>query len=215
MRKFSLTPLISLFTLSLVFLLSACTDKPLSPKQVAEQFWQAAEQGHMDAAKQMVSWDTAGYLKYINDEKFKLKRVELGEADIQENVATFDTTLILQRKQGDDFRLPSRTVVIKTEGLWRVQLKQTMTAVLERSMNEAANQFNQLLREGMQELSKSLSGSVEEISKSLEQGAKELSGALEGNAKKFGESVEKFQQELEKSLPKPEKKTVPPSRKEI
>lgn len=214
MRKnlFSLANL--LLVISVSIFLSACGNKALSPRDVAEHFWQAAQQGHMDAAKQMVSWDTAGYLKYLSDDKFKLLRVELGEGDVKEKVATFDTQLIFQKADGDTIRLPAKTTLIKTEGVWRVQLKQTMAAVLEKSMDAAANQFNQLFREGLQELNKALTGSVDEISKSLEQGAKELGGALEENAKKWSESVEKFQQELEKSIPEP-KKQAPPSRKEI
>ncbi len=206
MRKF-------IFFLSLLLVLSACTDKVRSPLEVAEQFWQSAQQGKMDAAKQMVSWETVGYLKYINDEKFTLRRVEFGEQDIQENKVTIDTVLVLERKQGSDVRIPTRTVIIKTEGVWRVQLKQTMTAVLQQTMNEVANQFNQMLRKGMQELNKALTGSVDDISKSLEEGARELGEALEGNARELNDSLNQFQQELEKKLPKPEQS--PPSRKEI
>ena len=179
-----------------IFLLTACGEKTLNPQEVAEQFWQAAKQGEMDSAKQLVSWDTAGYLKYFSDDKFIIKRVELGESVTQEEKVSIDTLLVLEKKGSSDVRIPTKTVVVKTENVWRIQLKQTLTAVINQTVNAVANQFNQLLKEGMQELGKALSGSVNEISKSLEEGAKELGESLENNAKQFNESLDQLQQEL-------------------
>ena len=194
-----------LFVPFLVLGLAACgsSDKTLTANEVADQFWQAAQHGQMDSAKQLVSWQTASYLKYFKDEKFTIKRVELGESEVHADLVKIDTILVLQKKEGSDVRIPTKTVLVMTENLWRVQLKQTLAAVIDQTINAAANQFNQLLQEGMQELNKALSGSVEEISKSLEEGAKELGETFEGSAKQFGESLNQLQRELEKSMPKP------------
>lgn len=191
---------------------------------MAEQFWNSAQVGKLDAAKKMVTWDTSGYLKYFKDDKFNIKRVDFGEIEAQESLVKIDTALILERgskKQGkavasvakSDIRIPTQTILVKTEGVWRVQLKQTLAGVLNKTANAAANQFNQMLQQGMQELNNALSGSINEISKSLEEGAKDLGKTLEDNAKQFGDSLNQFQQELEKKMPKPEAKN--PSRKEI
>lgn len=184
-----------------------------------------------------MTWDTAGYLKYFNNDKFYIKRVDFGEIETQESLVKIETTLILGRgmkNQGkdieksngqkatdesgvvetkSDIRIPTQTILVKTEGVWRIQLKQTLAEVINKTANAAANQFNQLLQQGMQELNNALSGSINEISKSLEEGAKDLGKTLEDNAKQFGDSLNQFQQELEKQLPKSEPKD--PSRKEI
>jgi hypothetical protein len=205
-----------IITLFVSFVLSGCGDDSLAPEEVAEQFWDAAQQGKLETAKQYVYWETANYLKYFKAEKFNIKRVEFAEANVQESFVKIDTTLILEKKNkgNSDIRIPTQTVLIKTEGVWRVQLKQTLAAVINKTINAAANQFNQMLQEGMLELNKALSGSINEISKSLEEGAKELGDTLEDNAKHFGETFDKFQQELEKSIPK-SKDAQQPSRKEI
>ncbi len=203
-----------LIPLLITLMLTACGEKTQTPQEVAEQFWQSAQEGKLDSAKQLVSWDTAGYLKYFKDEKFVIKRVEFGESEAQDDLVKIDTTLILEKKEGSDIRIPTQTILVKTENVWRVQLKQTLAAVINQTLNAAANQFNQMLKEGMQELSKALSGSMSEITKSLEEGAKGLGEALDGNAKQFGESLNKLQQELEKSLPPP-KDNTPTFRKEI
>ncbi len=191
-----------LLSFLLALSLTACGDNPLTPNEVAEQFWQSAQQGKLESAKQLVSWQTVGYLKYFMDDKFTIKRVEFGESTTQEQRVEIDTILILEKKQGSDIRLPTKTVLIKTENVWRVQLKQTLAAVINQTINAAANQFNRMLQEGMSELNKALSGSINEISQSLEEGAKELGQTLEGNAKQFGDSLNQLQQELEKNIPK-------------
>ncbi|MEE9303157.1 MAG: hypothetical protein V3U84_05165 [Thiotrichaceae bacterium] len=203
-----------LISLIFVLTLTACGEKVQTPQEVAEQFWQSAQQGKMDSAKQLVSWDTASYLKYFKDEKFTIKRVEFGETDANEEWVKIETTLILQKKEGSDVRIPTKTVLVKTENVWRVQLKQTLSAVINQTLNAAANQFNRMLKEGMRELNKALSGSVNEITKSLGEGAKELGETLEDNAKQFGESLNNLQQELENKVPK-SKSDIPPSQKEI
>ncbi len=228
-------PVLFLFSLLVSFFLSACGgEKTLSPEEVAEQFWSSAQVGNLDAAKQMVTWDTSDYLKYFKDDKFNIKRVDFGEVITHDSLVKIDTTLVLERgekkdsqkesseadrraKVKSDIRIPTQTILVKTEGVWRVQLKQTLAEVINKTVNAAANQFNQMLQQGMQELNNAFSGSINEISKSLEEGAKELGKTLEGNAKQFGESLNQFQQELEnripQRIPKPEDKD--PSRKEI
>ncbi|HEC04642.1 MAG TPA: hypothetical protein ENI84_00400 [Thiothrix sp.] len=191
-----------LISFLLALSLTACGDKSLTPNEVAEQFWQSAQQGKLESAKQLVSWQTVGYLKYFRDDKFTIKRVEFGESTAQDERVEIDTILIIEKKQGSDVRLPTKTVLIKTENVWRVQLKQTLAAVINQTINAAANQFNRMIQEGMSELNKALSGSINEISQSLEEGAKELGQTLEGNAKQFGDSLNQLQQELEKSIPK-------------
>lgn len=202
-------------TLFVSLLLTGCDGKSLEPKDVAKQFWDAAQQGKLETAKIFVNWETVDYLKYFKAEKFKIKRVEFGEINSQESLIKIDTTLILEKKNKDssDVRIPTQTVLIKTEGVWRVQLKQTLAAVINKTINAAANQFNQMLQQGVLELNKALSGSIDEISKSLEEGAKDLGNTFEDNAKHFGDSFEKFQQELDKSLPKSNDSNS--SRKEI
>ena len=183
---------------SLFFTLVACGNNDSSdPKSVAEQFWSSAQQKKLDDAKQFVSWETADYLRYIEDEKLTITHVDLGEVFQADDITKIDTVIVLKKEKGDDIRIPTKTVLVKTEGVWRVQLKKTLTAVLTQTVRTAANQFNQLFSEGLNELDKVLSESVSVMSESLEQGAKELSESLEQNAEQFGHTLDEMKKELD------------------
>jgi len=188
-----------LFTLflTLVFL-SGCGGSN-APKDVAEQFWSFAQQKKLDQAKYYVSWETASYLKYMADDKFKIAHVDLSTVSEQEERVEIDTVIVLKREQGDNIRIPTKTVLIKTEGVWRIQLQKTLTGILKQSVNEAAGQFNQLLSEGLNELDKALNESVNAMSRSLEQGAKNLSKTLEESAGELGNTLDGFKKDLETS----------------
>ncbi len=166
-------------------LLSGCGDAN-EPKDVAEKFWSFAQEKELEQAKYYVSWETASYLKYIADEKFKIAHVDLGQMTEQAERVEIDTVIVLKRKQGDNIRIPTKTIVIKTENVWRIQLQETLTGIIKQTVNEAAGQFNQMLSDGLNELDKALSESVDSMSHSLEQGAKELSNTLDALKKDLG-----------------------------
>jgi hypothetical protein len=159
-------------------LLSGCGNND-APKDIAEQFWSFAQEKELDQAKYYVSWETASYLKYIADDKFKIAHVDLGKVTEKTERVEIDTIIVLARKQGDNIRIPTKTVLIKTEDVWRIQLQETLTGIIKQTVNEAAGQFNQMLSDGLNELDKALSESVDSVSHSLEQGAKELSNTLD------------------------------------
>lgn len=182
---------------SLVFMLVACGNNSDDPKSIAEQFWSSAQDKKLDEAKQLVSWETVDYLRYIQDEKLTISHVDLGEVLQADDVAKIDTVIVLKREKGDDIRIPTKTVLVKTEGVWRIQLKKTLATVLTQTVRTAANQFNQLFSEGLNELDKVLSESVGVMTKSLQQGAEELSKSLEENAEQFGNTLDEMKKELE------------------
>ena len=181
--------------------LVACTSND-APEDVAKTFWSAVQNQKMETAKQMVTWQSAGSLKYLADERMRIKRFEFGEIKKGENLTEIETMLVMDRKDGDNVRIPTQTVLVFTEGVWRVNLKSTISAVVKESVNKFANKFEQLMREGLQELDKALSNSMEDISESLEEGAKELGDSLEEGAKEFSKSMDELKKELEKRKPK-------------
>lgn len=177
--------------------LVACTSPAEKPNDVANAFWEAVQAKQLDAAKQYVTWDSAKHLNYFTDERMTISSFEFAEPVEKENLIAIDTVVVLERKDKDNVRLPTKTVLVKTEGVWRVELKQTLAAVLERSADKFANQLNQIFQQGISEIDKALAESVGELSGSLEQGAKELGSALEQNAGELSNSLKQFQLELE------------------
>ena len=79
--------------LLLVFSLVGCSSTADSPEATAKGFWQAVVDNDMEKAKTFATWDTVEYLKYLNHNKTKPERFDLGEKTISENNAEIAITL--------------------------------------------------------------------------------------------------------------------------
>ncbi len=169
------SPLKSLLfiVLSIVLLLTACTETQ-SPKQVSQQFWEAVQKRDMETAKQLSTWETVDYLKYLKVDKLHPERFELGEEMLGEKSAQISTTLYTSRQGSSGIKVPGVTVLVKIEQGWRVDVKQTLSTVVKETVNNVFEQLNGLMQEGVSELDKVLSESMNELGKALDQGAKEL-----------------------------------------
>ncbi len=163
--------------LSTIFFLSACTDKQ-SPKQVSQKFWEAIQKRDMETAKQLSTWDSVDYLKYLKVDKLHPERFELGEEMLGENSAQISTTLYTSRQGKSGIKVPGTTVLVKIEQGWRVDVKQTLSTVVKETVNNVFEQLNGLMQEGVSELDKVLSESMDELGKALDQGTKELRNEL-------------------------------------
>ncbi len=154
-------------------LLSGCTQSD-SPKSVTESFWKAVQIRDMETAKQMATWDTVDYLKYLKAEKLHPERFEIGEVVLSEARAEVAIILYTQKPGKTGVKVPGVTVLVKTEQGWRVDVKQTLNSVVKHTIDNVFNQLNNFMKEGLEELDKSLSDSMDEVGKALEEGAKEL-----------------------------------------
>jgi hypothetical protein len=162
-----------LLFVSLFLILSGCS-QPDTPKSVSEQFWKAVQVRDMEAAKQVATWDTVDYLKYLKTEKLHPERFELGEVMLSETRAEVATTLYTQKQGKSGIKVPGVTVLVKTEQGWRVDVKKTLNSVIKHTIDNVFNQLNGFMKEGLKELDKSLSDSMDEVGKALEEGAEEL-----------------------------------------
>jgi hypothetical protein len=180
---------LTLFPLFILILwLAGCNSSPMdTPESAAKHFWQAIIDKDMEKAKNLATWDTVDYLKYLNNSKMHPERFDLGEK--MEGDKTAEISVILHTKSAgeESIRVPGRTILIKTEHGWRIDVKKSLGSVIKQSVNNVFDQLNNMMQKGINELDKSFSDSMDEISKGLEEGAKEL------------------QRELEKALPDHEK----------
>lgn len=163
--------------LMLLLGLNACSSQD-TPKSVSSEFWQAVQIRDMESAKQVATWDTVDYLKYLKSEKLHPERFELGEEMIGESRAEVSTTLFMKKMGKAGVKLPGVTVLVKTEKGWRVDVKKTLGTVVKHTVNNVFDQLNGLMQEGIKELDKSLSESMDDIGKALEEGAEELKKEL-------------------------------------
>lgn len=159
--------------IGLIFLIAGCSG-PDTPKSVSEKFWKAIQARDMESAKQISTWDTVDYLKYLKAEKLHPERFELGEEMVSDTRAEVATTLFTQKQGKSGIKLPGMTVLVKSEQGWRVDVKKTLNSVIKHTVDNVFDQLNGFMQEGLKELDKSLSKSMNEVSKALEESAKEL-----------------------------------------
>ena len=171
------------FYFFILFLAGCSDDASDSPEAVTTIFWQAVIDKDMEQAKALATWDTVDYLKYINHSKTHPERFELGETMMGEKSAEIGVILHTGGQGKKSIRIPGRTILVKTEHGWRIDVKKSLGSVIKHTVNNVFDQLNNMMQQGINELDQSFSESMKEISKGLEEGTKEL------------------QQELEKALP--------------
>lgn len=152
---------------------SGCSQSD-SPKGVSEQFWKAVQERDMETAKQLSTWDTVDYLKYLKTQKLHPERYELGEVMLGETRAEIATILYTQKQGKSGFKVPGVTILVKTDKGWLVDVKKTLNSVVKHTIDNVFDQLNGFMQEGIKELDKSLSESMGEVGKALEEGTQEL-----------------------------------------
>ena len=168
--------LLGLFPIML--LLAACNGKEAAPESVAAEFWQAVIDKDMEKAKNLATWDSVDYLKYIRSGQLKPERYELGEVMRGDRSAVIETMLYSAQRGQASIKIPGRTALVSTEHGWRVDLKQTIGSTLKETVGTVFDQLNNLMQEGLKGFDKQLSESVKEIGKALEKSAEELRDEL-------------------------------------
>lgn len=172
--------LIRYFSLmSLVLLLSGCLSVSESDKarDATRNFWQAVVENNMEQAKQIATWDSTDYLKFIRSQQFEPRRFEIGELKIDEYTAEV-ATMVYTGAQGD-VSVPVRTILVRYEDEWRVDVQKTMGSMVSGAMGAVVNQLNGFLQDGLRGLDDALNQSIDQLGKGLEQGLQDLQKELE------------------------------------
>ncbi len=170
----------TIFLLSLLSIfLSGCMFSSESQNAVAvtEAFWQSVQDKDMEKAKQLSTWESAEYLKFVQSDKINAQRFETGEVkvtDVSAEVAT-----VLYGGNGGDVKIPVRTVLVRVDNDWRVDVQKTMGSMVSGAMGAVVQELNGFMQESLKGVDKALSQGIEELGKSLNQGLEQLQKDLE------------------------------------
>ncbi|MGB0848659.1 MAG: hypothetical protein ACPGSM_18145 [Thiolinea sp.] len=145
-------------------------------RAIANKFWQAVLAEDMEAAKQLVTWESAQYLKFLKSQQVDAQRFETGELLITDGVAEVATVLYGGDK--GEMKVPLRTVLIRYEEGWLIDVQKTMGSMVSGAMGTIVEQLNSFMQEGLKGLDDSLSDSIDELGKDLERGLDELKQEL-------------------------------------
>lgn len=184
----------------LVLAMAGCESKD-TPKSVSDEFWTAIQNNDMESAKQWVSWESVDYLKYFSDGKIRLKRYTVGESTEHSGSYHVATEVVVDTKNQADIRIPTDTVVIKKGDSYKIDLKATLAQVLSKTLNAAANQFNKIFQQGLQELDQALTDSLDDLGQSMNQITDQVGKSLNQGINELNRSMDKLEQDLNKSLP--------------
>lgn len=137
-------------------------------RETANSFWQAVLREDMEAAKQRATWESAQYLKFLKSQQIDAQRFETGELLITDGVAEVATVLYGGDK--GDMKIPVRTVLIRYESAWLVDVQKTMGSMVSGTMGSIVEQLNDFMQDGLKDLDNTLSNRLDELGKSLQQG---------------------------------------------
>jgi len=186
---------------------SGCS-QPDSPKGVSEQFWKAVQKRDMETAKQLSTWDTVDYLKYLKTQKLHPERYELGDVMLGETRAEVATVLYTQKQGNSGFKVPGVTILVKTDKGWLVDVKKTLNSVVKHTIDNVFDQLNGFMQEGIKELDKSLSESMGEVGKALEEGTQDLK--KEFSSPFFKDGIDMLKEEIKQEFKQKFKPYQPP-----
>lgn len=163
-----------LTVLSLSTLLSGCLFSSESQNAVAvtEAFWQSIQDKDMEKAKQLSTWESTEYLKFVQSDKINAQRFETGEVKVTETSAEV-ATIIYGGNKGD-VKIPARTVLLRVDNDWRVDVQKTMGSIVSGAMGAVVDELNGFMQDSLKGVDKALSEGIGELGRALDQGIKQL-----------------------------------------
>lgn len=163
----------------LAFVLSGCifSSEAQQARDTTEKFWKAVLQEDMETAKQLATWESAQYLQFLSSKSVAAQRFETGEVRVEG--ATAEVATLLYSGQKADMQIPLRTVLVRhQDNYWQVDIQKTLGSLVSGAMGAVADQVNQFMNQGLQELDKALADSVQKLNQNLQQGIDELKKEL-------------------------------------
>ena len=169
MRLLSQTFLLVMLT----WLLAGCfSAESQDANQTAKRFWSAVVSDDMETAKNLTTYESVQYLTYLKSAQINPRRFELGELVIQDYNAELAT--VLYGGELGTLQIPVRTVLVRTESVWRVDVKKTLGSLISGTMGAVVNELNGLVQEGLKGLDDTMNQTLNDLTQSLNEGMDKL-----------------------------------------
>ncbi|NIM19873.1 MAG: hypothetical protein GTO51_06470 [Candidatus Latescibacteria bacterium] len=136
------------FLIPLIFSCSSGEDESLA---VAKAFWQALEDQDIEKARSYATKETAASLKPNDNEEDKDVDIVFGEVTFEDGKSIVETTM---RASDDEtsMDIPLKTVLVKEEGEWKVDVNLTMMSMFGGAMGAMMD----AMKEGFEEMGKAM-----------------------------------------------------------
>ena len=165
---------VSLWVVLWSVLLSGCifSSESQQVRETTEKFWQSVLAKDMETTKTLVTWESAQFLGFLSDDSVSAQRFETGEIKVQENIAEVATVLYGGEK--GDMIIPVRTVLVRHQEVWLVDVQKTMGSMVSGAMGAVVEQLNTFMQNGLKDLDRALSDNVNQLNQNLKQGMDQL-----------------------------------------
>lgn len=169
---------VSLWVVLWSVLLSGCifSSESQQVRETTEKFWQSVLAKDMETTKTLVTWESAQFLGFLSDNSVSAQRFETGEIKVQENIAEVATVLYGGEK--GDMIIPVRTVLVRHQEVWLVDVQKTMGSMVSGAMGAVVEQLNTFMQNGLKDLDRALSDNVNQLNQNLKQGMDQLQKEL-------------------------------------
>ena len=165
---------VSLWVVLWSVLLSGCifSSESQQVRETTEKFWQSVLAKDMETTKTLVTWESAQFLGLLSDDSVSAQRFETGEIKVQENIAEVAT--VLSGGEKGDMIIPVRTVLVRHQEVWLVDVQKTMGSMVSGAMGAVVEQLNTFMQNGLKDLDRALSDNVNQLNQNLKQGMDQL-----------------------------------------
>ena len=166
--------------LVLLLLLTGCFGEDnKDPQAITHQFWSAVIKNDMETAKNLTTWESVQYLSYLKTAQLNPQRYELGEMKLIENNTKAEIPTVLQGGELGNVDIPVRTIVVKVQEEWRIDVQSTLGSLIQGTMGAVVNELNSLLQQGLKGLDETMNKTLEGLGQQLNNGLDKLQKDLQ------------------------------------
>ncbi len=165
-----MTRRIALILLSVIVLFSlGCSSGKDESVTVAKNFWKAMEDRDIEKARSYATKATASSLNINESDEDQDVEIIFGEVT-KEDGKTLVVTTMRTTQDEKTIDIPMKTVLVKEEGEWRVDVDQTMMSLFGGAMGA----MMETMKEGFEDMGKAM---AEEMQAGFEEMSKELTSS--------------------------------------
>jgi len=161
-----------------------------SPESVAKKFWEASKKGDKSVAEKYVTKESIKNLTDESGSKNPNAKITFGKTEMDGAVASIPTEI-----KDADMTLDLKTVCVKEDGKWKVDLDKTMMSMFGGAMGDMmkdlTDQMGDAMKSGMEGMGDALKKGVGDAAEGMGKAMGEIGKSLKDTSDKLKGSTEK------------------------
>jgi hypothetical protein len=151
-------------------LLTGCWLWGDSPRDIAEHFWDANQDGDMELASAYVSSESSATVKRPDDGGMPMESYSLGAEEIDGDRATVETAMTANMGS-QQLDVDFQTHLVREDGEWKVDLDRTTSDIMRAALGVTMEEMGEMVGEAMK-------GAMEGLAEGLQEGMDAMGEAI-------------------------------------